>query len=303
MPFVSAGGRAIEVTASTRPTVFDLFGDYVRYDGGEISLQALADLLATFGTTPDVTRVVVSRLKQDGWIDVRREGRRSVVTASQEMWRTLVEGRPRIFERPRDDWDGRWRLVIYTVPETERATRERLRRTLSWLGFGPLSASVWMCPHDRLAQVAAGAGELPGVRLDLLTASSQGEEQDREIAGRCWDLDGLNGRYRRFLERWAVADPGFLERLSDTDAFVLRVALNQEYRQFPFQDPGLPARLLPPDWAGRPAHERFVELHDRLEAPASRRYVAATRMHPVAVATSPADRVNPSLPSAPPAAP
>jgi phenylacetic acid degradation operon negative regulatory protein len=282
MPSITIGDRTVEVSVSARPTVFDLFGDYVRYAGGEISLQALSDLLACFGTTADVTRVVVSRLRQDGWIDVRRSGRRSIVAASDRMWKTLVEGRPRIFERPRDGWDGRWRLAIYTVPETERAARERLRRTLAWLGFGPLSASVWICPHDRLAQVAADADGLPGVRLDLLTAVSQGEEHDREIAARCWDLEGLNARYGEFLERWAAADPGFLDRLSDTEALLLRVGLSQEYRAFPFRDPGLPARLLPRNWMGGRAHERFLELHDRLDAPAWRRYRAATREYPVA---------------------
>ncbi|HEV7686897.1 MAG TPA: PaaX family transcriptional regulator, partial [Acidimicrobiia bacterium] len=37
-----------------RSIVFDLFGEYIRYDGGEIGLRALVELLAPFGISEDV---------------------------------------------------------------------------------------------------------------------------------------------------------------------------------------------------------------------------------------------------------
>jgi DNA-binding transcriptional regulator PaaX len=46
------------------------------------------------------------------------------------------------------------------------------------------------------------------------------------------------------------------------------------YRHFPFRDPGLPAELLPSDWADRRAHELFVQAHEALAVQANA-YVAS----------------------------
>ncbi len=68
------------------------------------------------------------------------------------------------------------------------------------------------------------------------------------------EISGWNGRE-------AAASAG--ER-----AFVERFDLVHEYRQFPFEDPYLPRRLLPDDWAGDCAAGLFQRLHDLLATPA-----------------------------------
>ena len=40
-----------------RSIVFDLFGEYIRYDGGEIGLRALVELFAPFGIDEDVVTI------------------------------------------------------------------------------------------------------------------------------------------------------------------------------------------------------------------------------------------------------
>ena len=58
-----------------RSIVFDLFGDYVRYDGGGIRLRALTQLLDAFDVGESTVRVVMNRLRKEGWFDARRDGR------------------------------------------------------------------------------------------------------------------------------------------------------------------------------------------------------------------------------------
>jgi len=45
-------------------------------------------------------------------------------------------------------WDGRWRLLIFDVPESRRSVREKIRRTLRAIGFKQLQQSVWVYPFD-----------------------------------------------------------------------------------------------------------------------------------------------------------
>lgn len=45
-------------------------------------------------------------------------------------------------------WNGRWRMVIFDVPERRRKTRDRLRIIMQELGFVRLQDSVWVFPYD-----------------------------------------------------------------------------------------------------------------------------------------------------------
>jgi phenylacetic acid degradation operon negative regulatory protein len=267
----------VEVRVRARSLVFDLFGDYLRYRGGEVRLRGLVALLDCFEVPEPTVRVAVARLRREGWLTARREGRETSYSLTAASWRMLDEGRDRIFRRAREPWDGQWHMVIYQVPETERALREQLRRRLAWLGFGPLSPSVWMSPHDRTEQVRAEFAAHSPVRLDIFRSRSAGEDADRDIAGRAWDLAGLDRDYRDLLKRYEPRLDAYRRGdLDDQAALVERMRLVYDYRHFPFRDPDLPPGLLPGDWSGRRAHEVFLEAHDLLRAPADRAVDALT---------------------------
>lgn len=253
--------------------MFDIAGDYVRRDGGEIRLRALVALVEGLGVQGGTARVVLSRMRDEGWFGTRRDGREAWYALTPRCEALLDRGRERIFIRRSQPWHGRWSMVIYAVPETERATREKLRKALQWMGFGALAPSVWISPHDRLAEVADAAATLPGVRLDLLTMSSDGLAADRELAARCWDLGALDEGYRAFLRTYRSRLAGY-HTLRGRDALAERVGLVHAYRKFPFVDPDLPPDLAPADWPGQDAHAVFIEAHDVLRASAEAYYDA-----------------------------
>jgi phenylacetic acid degradation operon negative regulatory protein len=258
-----------------RSLVFDLFGDYVRWHGGRVPLGAVVELLGEFGVPAATTRVVMARLRREGWLDAHRTGRTTDYVLTDRSWRLLDAGRRRILERERGPWDRQWRMVVYHVPETERATRDRLRKRLSWLGFGPLAPSVWVSPHDRLDEAATQIDAAGGARADLLLAASRGMAADLDMAGRCWDLAALQAdfmerrrAYQARLARYRAAPP------QGGDALVERVSLIAEHRRLPFRDPDLPVELLPAGWAGREVHELFLEAYHLLAPEAEAHYAS-----------------------------
>jgi phenylacetic acid degradation operon negative regulatory protein len=254
-----------------RSLVFDLFGDYLRYRGGRVRLRALAAMLGCFGIQEATARVVAARLRRQGWLAAEREGRETVYSLTRESWQMLDEGRARIFHRVSAPWDGQWHMVIYQVPETERALREQLRRRLAWQGFGPLSSSVWVSPHDRGRQVKADFAAYPAVQLDTFRSRSEGNGTDRCIAARAWDLATLDRDYRDLLGRYAPQMARYRAGvLDDRASLVERMRLIYDYRHFPFRDPDLPSELLPDDWHGRQAHDAFLQAHGLLRVPAER---------------------------------
>ena len=248
-----------------RSLVFDLFGDYLRYRGGEVRLRHLVALMACFDIPETTVRVVVTRLRKEGWLSSRREGRETIYALTETAWNLLDEGRDRIFDRARGPWNGQWHMVIYSVPESDRALREQLRKKLSWFGFGPLSTSVWLSPHNRTDRVREAFTDEPSVRLDVFRSQSTGPAEDRDIASRAWDLTELDRDYiellrdlRPRLSRYRAGS------LDGARALAERMRLVYDYRHFPFRDPDLPPELLPEDWHGRQAHDTFLEAHGLL---------------------------------------
>jgi len=97
-------------------------------------------------------------------------------------------------------------------------------------------------------------------------------ELDPDPVG-AWDLSGLAASYAawpRFAERLLTDEPAHADE--DEKAFAARFRLVHEWRKFLFDDPGLPAQLLPDGWPGVRAAELFTREAARLK-PAADRFV------------------------------
>jgi len=255
----AAAGQNPRVLAAPRSLILDLFGDYLRYVGGEVRLAHLTALMEEFGVAPATVRMTLTRLKREDWFLTERDGRETVYRLSDRMLGVLDQGRQRIFASPRPSWDHRWTMVIYQLAETQRQERDQLRKGLAWAGFGPMTTSTWLAPGDRTGSADAATALIPGDQVDVFTCLSRGLEQDRALAQRCWDLAGLARDYDAFLASYqdAVGRPG----PTGSAALVARTQLVSTFRHFPFKDPRLPEELWPAQWPGARAHDVFVALH------------------------------------------
>jgi len=48
----------------------------------------------------------------------------------------------------KDDWDKKWRIVIFDIPEKLKSGRDALRKKIKELGFHELQKSVWIYPYE-----------------------------------------------------------------------------------------------------------------------------------------------------------
>jgi len=251
--------------------VFTLYGDYIRHRGGEAGTSSLIELLGLFGLSEQAVRSTLSRMSQRGWLESRRAGRHSFYSPTPKFLKLLEEGAQRIFQPRHDPWDGRWHLLTYSIPESRRYLRRRLRRRLLWLGFGALNHATWISPRDLRAEVEQAVNALR-VRpyVELFTAEHHGFASDEEIVARCWNLEQLSDYYTAFVARH---DPPFREcqahltagdGLEPQECFVQRFMLVHEYRSSPYVDPNLPLELLPDDWPGERATQLFRQYRDLL---------------------------------------
>jgi CRISPR-associated endonuclease Cas2 len=45
-------------------------------------------------------------------------------------------------------WDGKWRVVVFDIPEKRKGLRQRLKNALKETGYVRLQNSVWVYPYD-----------------------------------------------------------------------------------------------------------------------------------------------------------
>ena len=258
-----------------------IYGLYAREAGGWLSVASLIRLMAELGSEEPAVRSSISRLKQRGVLESRREDGAAGYALSRRGHAILAEGDQRIFDRPRARLSDGWLLAVFSVPERERSRRHALRSRLAWLGFGTVSAGVWIAPGNLASETAEVlerhrlAGYVDLFRADYLAFGVVAEQVPR-----WWDLNRLQGLYQAFLEesapvlaRWDSARrdgsrPDSPQPDLAGEAFADYVRALTAWRRLPFLDPGLPAELLPSGWNGLQAAAAFAAIRERLAGPA-----------------------------------
>lgn len=240
--------------------------------GDGIRLSHLTELLQLFEIEPTTTRAMVSRMRRGGLLSTTRDGRESVYAVTDVLRRRLEEERARSVLPPAAEWSGEWTMVIYQIPERDRARRERLKRELAEDGFGHLTPTTWISPHGDREALHRRLGCHDDPSITVVTATTGELALDREMVRRSWNLDEIAGYYRDFIAQWRP----HLERPAPTgrEAFRERVLLVSDWYHLPRHDPVLPLPLQPDGWPAADALALFHELVGRVR-PAAQEFVRA----------------------------
>jgi phenylacetic acid degradation operon negative regulatory protein len=273
---MEATGRA----AQPRQLIVTVYGLYSRDADGWMSVAALVSLLGDLGVDEPAVRSSISRLKRRGILVARRAGGAAGYELSGEGQAILREGDHRIFRRERARLVDGWLLAVFSVPEAERHQRHVLRSQLSRLGFGTAAPGVWIAPaylHEATAEMLTRLG-LSGY-ADLFHADHLAFGDLAAKVRQWWDLDQTERLARDFVAVYEPVLQGWPGRRAASrprEAFADYVRVLTDWRRLPYLDPGLPAELLPPGWAGARAAEIFFTLQSRLAGAAGEHAARAT---------------------------
>jgi phenylacetic acid degradation operon negative regulatory protein len=260
---------------SARSLLLTVLGEFVLPRAEPVWTQVLLDVLGGLGVESKSARQALARTAAEGLLESDRAGRRvrwSLTASGREL---LSSGAARIygFGGATHTWDGRWLVLLISVPESRRQLRHRLRTRLAWAGLGSPSPGVWLSAdpgkQDEVAGVVADLG-LTGVTCSFVGPfGAIGAERD--LVAQAWDLAGVEDAYDEFLDTFSAAGP-----TAAAEILAHQIHLVHAWRRFPFLDPQLPAALLPADWAGARAAELFATLHTRWHPLAQQQWTRMT---------------------------
>lgn len=106
----------------------------IKKEWKEINRQYLYRIIREF----KYDRLIDWKEKEDGSIEV-------VLTEGGKEWALKFNFEEMSIKRPAT-WDGKWRVVLYDIPEKRKAIREAMRKKLKELGFYELQKSVFVFP-------------------------------------------------------------------------------------------------------------------------------------------------------------
>ncbi|MBZ5751884.1 MULTISPECIES: phenylacetic acid degradation operon negative regulatory protein PaaX [Metabacillus] len=262
--------------ANTQSMIFTIYGDYIRNYGNKIWIGSLIRLLKEFGHNEQGVRVAISRMVKQGWIQSEKQGNKSYYFLTDRGVNRIEEAANRIYKMNPSEWDGKWRILMYTIPEEKRQIRDELRQELLWSGFGSFSNSCWISPNNLEKEVKLLIEKYDiSEYVDFFVSDYIGPKDNQSLMEKSWPLEEIKSKYEEFISKYSkqfIVHQSVISRgeMSDSECFVERTKLIHEYRKFLFIDPGLPKELLPPMWSGDHATLLFSQYYKILAEPASR---------------------------------
>ncbi|WP_050615000.1 phenylacetic acid degradation operon negative regulatory protein PaaX [Bacillus testis] len=262
--------------ANTQSMIFTIYGEYVRHYGNKIWIGSLISLLKEFGHNEQGVRVAISRMVKQGWLQSEKQGNKSNYFLTEQGIGRMEEAAKRIYKLAPQKWDGKWRILMYTIPEEKRQIRDELRKELLWSGFGSFSNACWISPNHLEKEVRLLIQKYHIEEYtDFFISDYMGPRNPLELVEKSWPLDEIEEKYEAFIATYSpqyIIHQSSIQRgeMSDGECFVELTNLVHEYRKFLFIDPGLPKELLRSRWSGNHAALLFSEYYKILAGPANR---------------------------------
>jgi phenylacetic acid degradation operon negative regulatory protein len=253
------------------PWIITLFGMYARLDDNWLPIGAVVSLMADLGVDGTAVRSSISRLKRRGILIGEKRAGIAGYSPAEPTLRLLAEGDVRIFQHDRAGTGDGWVVVVFSVPESDREKRHELRTTLTRLGFGTVTAGVWVAP-GHLFEPVREAVDRRGLSayVDVFAGRHLAFGDLTTKVREWWNLAELAALYDEFLQHYDSLPTAE----TPLDAFRTYVPMLTQWRRLPYRDPGLPLEVLPPKWNGIAAGRLFDTLHKELRPAADEHALA-----------------------------
>ncbi|WP_279156383.1 phenylacetic acid degradation operon negative regulatory protein PaaX [Obesumbacterium proteus] len=256
--------------------IISLYGDALSHRGGEVWLGSLSALLEPLGFGDRFVRTSIFRLQKEGWLDVIKLGRRSFYRVTERGMNQFRHAESKIYLSEQPEWDGQWDLLLLEM--ASKAERVRLKKALSWLGFGQMNSSLMAAPAREQNDVPAMLSELNASESVIYFRAdypyNRSEQSLKELVSTSWSLNEVAEYYHEFIASFrplmTLLRDTPEEELTPERCFQLRLLLIHYYRRVVLKDPLLPDALLPNQWEGQIARNLCINIYQRIDHAATR---------------------------------
>lgn len=212
------------------------------------SFQLIFDLVLN-----QKTKGVLSSLIKNGIIEKNEEGDKIMYKLTDKGYSEICLEFP-FFRFLKEEWDGKWRIISYEIPEKKREMRDRLRREMKGWGLGPWHRSFWLTPHpivNDLRELVYGKEEEQYIQA---FESTHVFGDMSVLVEKVWGKAELERQYRELFRTWHTVLSSEVQREDKLKTIIA------QYVEMLRLDPGLPAGLIGQKWIGFEAFNLYKEI-------------------------------------------
>lgn len=210
------------------------------------------DMLKKWG--PTVSRGVLGKMEAMGLVSRKKsDGGYSIYSLSKDGYK-LLNSVLDVLHKQTYHWDGKWRVVVFTVSEKKRPLRDKFRRRLESLGLKPILKSAWITPLDSKSQIqnAANQSTLSGNYMIVETNEIFGLTNEKILDA--WNFS----KYRTYYEDFILKSEEVLRNPKRSNFEIKRMIF--EYAMILNNEPQVPIELIPKDWPKFRANLQYKKL-------------------------------------------
>ena len=250
--------------------VYSAFSYFGSRRGGELPGSWFVRALRAAERDEAAIRQTLYRMEREGELTSRRAGRRKFYAPSGYAKAEIEAGTAKIFQRPARTWDRRWTMIHVGLRTPALAThRERVIALLAVEGFARVDANLFVHPWPAAERLYHALPARARADVVIVRGELESPESQPALVAR-WRLDRLAQRYGRSVKWLEALREQVSAGVRDRDAFLMRFAVVFEHLGVAWDDPELPAELLPAGWPGDRARRLAASLYDRLLPGATR---------------------------------
>lgn len=220
-----------------------------------MSTKEIVDLLGKIKKSESAVRATLFRLRKTNLIQDSQKGRETLFSLADSGKEYITDYMNRI-SRAEQEWNGKWLLFSFNIPEKKRGLRNILRSELIALGFGRLHANLWVSPYDIREECNKIIERLKLKEFTAMFITDYAGDDPRALAFRAWNIGQLRKTYERLLQKYRNQYEEFKKsRFTDSsqwamEALVRLLKLKEELAEYGAKVPYLPKELLPENWIG-----------------------------------------------------
>jgi DNA-binding transcriptional regulator PaaX len=268
------GGRVPDASGRTAVELVTTLGGLIRdpqlggFRGRRFAARVPLTVLGDLGVAPNATRLALARHVKLGLLSSTKVGRVAVYTIPDAAERVFTEAGLRMRgTNPLASTSTVWTLVSFSVPESRRDLRSRLRIYLTQCGFRLLRDGLWVALEpfaaDRVMR-DLDPDLAENAELDIFIGTPYVSTGLAQLIRRSWDVDELRARHEQFLARWEDVEP------PEGRALAMLTLFTADWIALLHHDPGLPADSLDRGWPGDRSTATATRLYAALKGPAGR---------------------------------
>lgn len=232
-----------------------IFGDLAQHSNATISASVVNQLASEIGLKPEATRVALHRLKKEGWVESKRQGRTSDYKLTDWGLSEVRAASPRIYT----EWPTNKRAwLVLTGPANGDVTAANTSKEGRSETVIRINSSAYICAThpttaDAFVQEILPESPLPQWISDKFCSPA-------DVARTKAFHDKLRG-VANLIQ--AEQSTYFTAR----QIALIRVLLVHEWRRLVLSWPNVPARLYPAEWTGPACRDCLSAVLAALPAP------------------------------------